>query len=719
MRIHEEDPKNYQFARNVGIGGNSSARITTTVSRRRPTKDDSRSQTQPLSSMAHYYDLSPDNSSDDGVSLSSDDDDDNDGGGRDNWRNDDHDNSHNNRNHVNDNNLDDDLWGRTIIHLDVDCFYAQAEEIDRGLRRHPNEHRDQPPRPLAVGQKHIIVTCNYEARKYGVQKLSSRQDAMRACPDLWIVEGSDLRHYRNHSREIYQSFRTTVKRLMQDVGNGGNGSGGGGGAAACKDTPPCRKGCMDEMMADLTLVVNQMMMVHQCEEETNSDRDMTSTTTYYQNHPSLFVFGEDSSKVVRLVEDQTGAAATVSFESSGLLSQQSPTRLAECRRNIHETYPADRVACERRLQLGARLASRICLAIQKETGFHTTSGVSVNPLLAKICSGLQKPNSVNVLYPWRTSALLYNMPLRKLNDIGYRTMKALGGAIRSKWSDEMSSGQEPQILGASKITTVSDLLKLPRESIVQSLQGLHSLQNSSPEKCDAILDRCRGLDPSLVIDDEGGLPKTVSVENSFRRGTVRSMDAVWKALDDLFVRLPQLLQDRSDSSEDPSKSFPTTLRLTARTVDYNLSHKRRPYTTHSKQTKIRGKALLEAKSVTEQAALLKEWIKPLAQQLLLTPGRQEDIDVTRLNIAATNFQDGTRSSSLFHTPTSQGKGHVPASHSQSGLNAKRKIDTVTTTSAKATKTSKSFYSSDTSSKAKLQPNKMKSTRIDSFFTKSK
>ena len=41
---------------------------------------------------------------------------------------------------------------RTIFHLDVDCFYCQCESImDPRLAT----------KPFAVGQKHIIVTCNY------------------------------------------------------------------------------------------------------------------------------------------------------------------------------------------------------------------------------------------------------------------------------------------------------------------------------------------------------------------------------------------------------------------------------------------------------------------------------------------------------------------------------------------------------------------------------
>jgi impB/mucB/samB family C-terminal domain len=155
-----------------------------------------------------------------------------------------------------------------------------------------------------------------------------------------------------------------------------------------------------------------------------------------------------------------------------------------------------------------------------------------------------------------------------------------------------------------------------------------------------LLDRCRGLDPTPVIDDEGGATKTVSVEDSARRGTVKSMDLVWKYLDSFFVRLPQLLSDRLTFSPNPKLAYPSTLRLTVRLLDPTLSHKRRPYVTRSKQVRINGKLLLDALSdEKKQAAVLKEWVTPLVKNLLINHRDMVVLDVTRINLAVTNFAD--------------------------------------------------------------------------------
>ncbi|GBG25758.1 DNA polymerase iota [Hondaea fermentalgiana] len=82
---------------------------------------------------------------------------------------------------------------REVVCVDLDCFYAQALERLRPELR---------GKPLAVRQKYITVTCNYEARAHGVSKLMSLEDSKQRCPELVIVDGSDLRPFREASEEI-------------------------------------------------------------------------------------------------------------------------------------------------------------------------------------------------------------------------------------------------------------------------------------------------------------------------------------------------------------------------------------------------------------------------------------------------------------------------------------------------------------------------------------
>nr|KAG5690686.1 hypothetical protein BaRGS_013472 [Batillaria attramentaria] len=82
---------------------------------------------------------------------------------------------------------------RTIVHIDVDCFYAQVEMI-----RNPSL-RDVP---LGIQQKYLVVTCNYPAQARGVTKLMGVVEAKKKCPELVLVSGEDLTHYREMSYKI-------------------------------------------------------------------------------------------------------------------------------------------------------------------------------------------------------------------------------------------------------------------------------------------------------------------------------------------------------------------------------------------------------------------------------------------------------------------------------------------------------------------------------------
>ncbi|XP_023179744.1 DNA polymerase iota [Drosophila hydei] len=99
---------------------------------------------------------------------------------------------------------------RTIIHLDMDYFYAQVEELREPALR---------TQPLAVQQKNFVVTCNYVARARGVTKLMLIEEAKRLCEDLVLVNGEDLAPYRLMSQKIFDlllNYTPDVEKLGFD-----------------------------------------------------------------------------------------------------------------------------------------------------------------------------------------------------------------------------------------------------------------------------------------------------------------------------------------------------------------------------------------------------------------------------------------------------------------------------------------------------------------------
>jgi DNA polymerase iota len=240
------------------------------------------------------------------------------------------------------------LISQTILHLDVDCFYCQCHEVqDPSLRAIP----------FAIGQKHIIVTSNYVARRFGVKKLMSKTEAQRTCPSLRIIDGSDLTEFRKKSHLIYSEFRKAVQQLKT-------------GADIC-----VKKGGMDEMFADISQLVNERMNERSNQSVKSDDANVELDRLPY------FIYGNDhESKHISIAEDQSGAMATISHD----FNVPSSTSTISNWGSIQE-----REECKRRLLMGAEIAHQLQEKIRSKTEFTTCIGVSVSPMLSKLASDLK------------------------------------------------------------------------------------------------------------------------------------------------------------------------------------------------------------------------------------------------------------------------------------------------------------------------------------------
>jgi nucleotidyltransferase/DNA polymerase involved in DNA repair len=243
------------------------------------------------------------------------------------------------------------------------------------------------------------------------------------------VDGSNLRHYRKHSRAVYQAFRQVMeevyRKVLEDYSSNSE--------SIMKQFVPCTRGTMDEMTGDLSFVVNHLVAKPDVGEFILSNllKDLM------KRQQKLYIFGENStSSVVNLVEDQTGASMTVSWNDR---TTPGDSNMSCPRRNVHSTHNGDRLECRKRFHVASQLGLYISDAIENRTQFHTTIGLSVSSMLAKIAGGLSKPKSVNILLPWRSAALLYSMPLRKMPNVGHRTMKVLHGAIEKDRGEKKSN----------------------------------------------------------------------------------------------------------------------------------------------------------------------------------------------------------------------------------------------------------------------------------------
>ena len=106
--------------------------------------------------------------------------------------------------------------GRTILHVDMDAFFAAVEQRD---------HPEYAGKPVIVGSdpkegkgRGIVSTCSYEARKYGVHSAQPISRAWKLCPHgIYVLP--DMEKYARVSDQmigIFFEFTDLIEQVSID-----------------------------------------------------------------------------------------------------------------------------------------------------------------------------------------------------------------------------------------------------------------------------------------------------------------------------------------------------------------------------------------------------------------------------------------------------------------------------------------------------------------------
>lgn len=398
---------------------------------------------------------------------------------------------------------------------DYDCFYAAVFEAENPALK---------SLPLAVQQKHIIVTCNYEARRRGLYKLQLVTDAKRICPELIIVLGEDISRFRDASKELY-NFLTPFSwsRKVERLG-------------------------FDEVWFDVSDVVDYNV-------------DLLNRNDLAR---SFFQLSKED--------------PTLGFDFDANIYRGSTYPSAS--ETLDDIHPEDEEV-SLRLRLGSHLAMHMRRELEHHKGYTATVGIATNKVLSKLVGNVNKPNGQTTLIPPLANrhgidptaksgnpiAFLDPHDIGKIPGIGFKMAQKLRAHILQRPPDF----DKGLIYGGTlEKVTVRDVRlepSLAAETIDQLLAGVGVPHGAGAR----IWNLIHGIDDTPVAPARA-VPRQISIEDSYLR--LSGPDLIDRELRRLSVSLltrmridllaPDLDADEGTMSASKWLAHPRTLRLTTR-----------------------------------------------------------------------------------------------------------------------------------------------------------
>ncbi|KAL4921707.1 hypothetical protein BDW62DRAFT_219054 [Aspergillus aurantiobrunneus] len=379
---------------------------------------------------------------------------------------------------------------RIIIHFDYDCFYASVFEAEQPVLK---------SLPLAVQQKQIVVTCNYEARRRGLHKLQLIKDAKQVCPDVVIVLGEDLTKFREASKTLYLFLRSFVwGERLEKLG-------------------------FDELFMDVTdmITYNTALL---------NSNDLAHSFFHLDRQDPTVGFAFDATKIYGpTYPDGAGNAAHLSSDMPRFDASQ-----------LHM-----------RLLLASHLAGYFRGQLEDQKGYTATAGISTSKLLAKVVGIAHKPNSQTTLLPPYVATEDHEKSnvLRFLDSREIRAIPGIGSKLSRKITSYITGSDQATV--EDKVT-IRDVRLFPGmgPALLGKILGGPGASRDIGIKVWGLI---HGVD-NTQVGEARDIPTQVSIENSY--GQLDNFEAVRKEMVSLATSLVRRM--RTDLTESYSGTEATT-----------------------------------------------------------------------------------------------------------------------------------------------------------------
>lgn len=269
---------------------------------------------------------------------------------------------------------------RCIVHLDMDCFYAQVEAVRLGI--------DCRTEPYILSQWGNLIAVNYPARRCGIARFNTVVEAREKCPQVkvshvatYAMGEAEYKYHENPQKRTHKVALEPYREASRKIFN----------ILQSFEGVEVEKGSVDEAYLDVTLAAQK---------ELKAVGILTS-------HRLLSL--ED------ILHPETNVVPDRREEIDAWF-QDKGKRLCD----VFDTALHPEGNLEHQLLLGA--ASRVVWnmreRIYQELHYDCSAGIAHNKVLAKSISSRHKPNQQTLLLPDRIASAMWDVPYHSIRGLG-------------------------------------------------------------------------------------------------------------------------------------------------------------------------------------------------------------------------------------------------------------------------------------------------------------